>query len=160
MTARSPFEGEPQSLLLVRAQHALGDTQQSLGKRLGVSKRTMTRWQGGRTSPGKVALGRTAVLVHPKDPALAATLANAAGTTLELLGIAPPPAPPRPLPPAPPRRLADAVLCAAAEAMDVSPRAVRPALIAAFACARELGMSVEAFESALAPAAPAKRARG
>ncbi|MDP9001553.1 MAG: hypothetical protein M3O46_15745, partial [Myxococcota bacterium] len=41
------------------------------------------------------------------------------------------------------RTLIDAVVCAAAEALDVSPRAVRPALLAAFARASELGLTLE-----------------
>ena len=48
------------------------------------------------------------------------------------------------------RWLADAVVCAAAEALDTSPRLVRPALLAALRCAREAGLTVATLEAALA----------
>jgi hypothetical protein len=41
------------------------------------------------------------------------------------------------------------MLCVAAETMSVPPSALRPALIAAFGRARELGLSVAAAESTL-----------
>ena len=50
--------------------------------------------------------------------------------------------------------LAHGVVCVAAEAMDLSPRALRPALFAAFKHARELGLTMDAMETALAPPAP------
>jgi len=53
---------------------------------------------------------------------------------------------------APPRVLA-AVVCAAAEAMDASPRAVRPALLAAVRVAREVGLTLADLESLLASGA-------
>ena len=46
-------------------------------------------------------------------------------------------------------RAVDAVVCAAAEAMQVVPQNVRPALLAAFACARELGLTLEDVERVL-----------
>jgi transcriptional regulator with XRE-family HTH domain len=66
--------------------------------------------------------------------------------------------PPPPVVPAPPRvapqNLVDAVVCAAAEALDVSPRVVRPGLLAAIRCAREVGLTVEEMEAALSAARP------
>jgi MoxR-like ATPase len=56
------------------------------------------------------------------------------------------------------RLFVDAIVCAAAEALDASPRAVRGALLAAFACAREAGLPVETVEKALAPPATKRRA--
>jgi hypothetical protein len=92
--------------------------------------------------------------VYPVDAALAAEIAAAGGTTLEALGVLPPPPPPAPAPPppvpvTPPDRVVDAVVCAAAEAMQVMPQSVRPAVLAAFACARELGLTVEGVERVL-----------
>jgi len=92
--------------------------------------------------------------VYPVDAALAAEIAAAGGTTLEALGVLPPPPPPAPAPPppvpvTPPDRVVDAVVCAAAEAMQVMPQAVRPAVLAAFACARELGLTVDGVERVL-----------
>jgi hypothetical protein len=43
----------------------------------------------------------------------------------------------------------EAVVCAAADAMDESPRRVRPALLAALQRARRMGLTVEAMERAL-----------
>ena len=58
--------------------------------------------------------------------------------------------------------MVDVVVCAAAEALDVSPRAVRPALLAAFQRAREAGLTLEQVEKALSPEVkdPAPRSRG
>jgi hypothetical protein len=50
--------------------------------------------------------------------------------------------------------LVDAVVCVAAEAMALSPQAVRPAVLAAFTRARDVGISAEAVVAALAPAPP------
>jgi len=52
---------------------------------------------------------------------------------------------------------ADAVLCAAAERLDVSPRQLRPVLAAAFARALEMGLSTAALAQAFsAPERPPK----
>jgi hypothetical protein len=93
-------------------------------------------------------------LVYPVDATLAGEIAAASGTTLQALGLLPPPAPvapaaPPPPPAGPPDRVVDAVVCAAAEAMQVMPQSVRPAVLAAFACAKELGLTVEAVERVL-----------
>lgn len=141
--------------MLGDAQRTLGLSQAALGQLLGVSARTGHRWSGGRSHPTDAHLEQLAGHVLPKDAALAAKLADAAGTTLQALGLVPPP-PPGP-PPLTPDRVVDCVVCAAAEAMDVPPSAIRAPLLAAFARARELGISVEVMEAALAAAArPAK----
>jgi hypothetical protein len=165
----------PLSALLVHAQHTLGLSQEALGKILGgVTRRTIWRYQGGRGRPLASDLHALARSVYPRDAALASELATYSGATLESLGLVPaaPAAPAPPAPPAPPaapavddkqtRLFADAVVCAAAEALDVSPRAVRGVLHAAFARARETGLPIDVLERALAPAragpAPAKGA--
>jgi hypothetical protein len=48
-----------------------------------------------------------------------------------------------------PDRAVDAVVCAAAEAMEAIPQAVRPALLAACTCARELGLTLDDLERVL-----------
>ncbi|MGH7297063.1 MAG: hypothetical protein ACRELB_19150 [Polyangiaceae bacterium] len=98
-----------------------------------------------------------ATLVYPHDASLAAQVAAAMGTNLVALGIARPPAPPPPPPPPPPPAgdVVDAVVCAAADAIDVTPREVRPALMAAFTRARRLGLSVVDVEKALGEGARA-----
>jgi hypothetical protein len=137
-------------------RHVLVLSQNDLARKLGVSRRTGQRWSAG-SGPVGTDLQNMARLVHGADPRLAAEIAEAAGTTLEALGLRPP-APPSlpspspvtpPVPPPPPDRVVDAVVCAAAEAMQVMPQSVRPALLAAFACARELGLTVEGVEKVL-----------
>jgi DNA-binding XRE family transcriptional regulator len=157
--------------MLIEARRLLGMSQGELGELLGSSRRSGQRWDGGRSSPTPKQLHALSALVHPKDPELAAQIAMAGGSTLEQLGIVPPPPPPaplaRPIPPPrppppvsapapapppsppPPEDVVDAVVCAAAEAIDVMPRTIRPALLAAFRRARRLGLDVATVERAL-----------
>jgi hypothetical protein len=93
-------------------------------------------------------------MVHPHDADLAVELAMTLGQTLESLGVVPPPPlPPPPAPPAPPptpsAAIVDSVVCAAAEAMELTPGDVRLGLHAAFARAQELGLSVGGVVDAL-----------
>lgn len=141
--------------LLVRASLALHLTQAGLGDLLGSSHRTAHRWHVGEAYPSDKQVQELARHVFPADPSIAAGLAEQAGCTLESLGVVrptPPPAPPPPPRPAP-EVMIDSVVCAAAEAIDVVPRDIRPALRAAFARARMLGMSIEEAERALRGAA-------
>jgi hypothetical protein len=135
--------------LLVEVSFALGLNQRTLGELLGVSARTIQRWQRGGTTllPSQVA--RLAAALHPRDPALAERVAKAGGTSLAELQVGTPPRAPTL------RHLVDSMVCAAADAMDVLPSAVRPALAAAFGRAYEMGVSVETVQAELAPAAPA-----
>jgi transcriptional regulator with XRE-family HTH domain len=139
--------------LLMEARRALGGISQGeLGVLLGASRRTGQRWEGSGATPSTQQLHDLARRVYSKDAKLAADIAAEAGSSLEALGIVPAalPAPPPAATPAPPAEdVVDAVVCAAADAIDVLPRAVRPALLAAFTRARRLGLSVEAVESAL-----------
>jgi DNA-binding XRE family transcriptional regulator len=77
----------------------------------------------------------------------------------------PPPAPPPPPPPPPPpavrpEHLVDAVVCAVADFLDTSPRTLRPLLYTAFKKARQVGLSVEEAEKALAPDPPVEHRSG
>ncbi|HEY1694877.1 MAG TPA: helix-turn-helix transcriptional regulator [Polyangiaceae bacterium] len=157
------------------AKSALRFTNKELGEALGISERTIVRWWSNHAHPSANEVARLAARVHPIDASLAAALAAEAGTTLAQLGLAPPaeettPAvaalppstPPRPFPPA--TLLVEAVVGTAANAMQVAPSAVRGAVLAAFACARGLGLTIEEVESALteptAGLAPAAGAAG
>jgi transcriptional regulator with XRE-family HTH domain len=144
--------------LTLEARRVLGLTQETLGDLLGSSRRTIQRWDRGQSLPMKEQLAQLAAEVHPRDPQLAAKLAQEAGSTLERLGIVKP-VPPAP-PPAPPPYLTDTVVCAAAEALNVPPPAVRPALLAAFRRAREVGLRVEHVEQALSDALEPKKGKG
>ena len=114
-------------------------------------------------------LQKLARAVYPVDASLAAALASEGGQSLESLGLvrpAPPPvaapAPSRPFPPV--RLLVESVVCAAAEAMQAPPTAVRDVLRAAITRAHALGLNVEEMYDALAPfvepTPPSRRKRG
>ena len=144
--------------LLALSQQALGLPHREFGPLLGSSQRTAERWAAKRSTPTPQQLAQLTRHVHARDPALAAELAAALGGSLESLGIATPA--PAPVPSSvPPTRLVDVVVCAAAEAMDASPRAMRAALHAAFASARSLGLDLATLEDALAPRDPAPASR-
>jgi hypothetical protein len=155
--------------LIVQAQKVLAFDNQDLAKLVKLSPRTITRWWSNESSPSGDHVLAILRAVHPKDATVSAQLATQLGHTLETLGVVvrPPPAPPAPPPPPPPPprpasdRLVEAVVCAAAEALESTPAAVRPVLRAAFARARKLRMTVEEIDEALSPAlrAPAAQAK-
>ena len=150
----------PLGALLQLAREALVETNHGLAARLGSSRRTGQRWVSGGSRPSKAQLGRLAGLLFPAHEALAAEIAQVAGTTLRDLGLA------HPVPPNVPTReaLADSVVCAAADAMQRLPAELRPALLAAFARADAMGLSVaemvRALQVQLAPPRPEGAARG
>jgi transcriptional regulator with XRE-family HTH domain len=156
----------PEVLLLTfEVRDALVIGQRGLGELLGASRRTVQRWDSGRGGPSASQLAQLAAAIHPRDASLAAKIAAAAGTSLEQLGLVrPPPVAVPPvakalaLPaPSPPTHLTDAVVCAAAEALNAPPPAVRPVLLAAFRRAREVGLRVEDVEQALSDAIEKRR---
>jgi len=147
--------------LFARVQSVLGLTQEGLGRLLGYSRRTIIRYQqrGGLLLPSHVeTLARAC---YSKDRAFAAMIAARHGTTLAQLGIeapAPPPAPAatttaRSTSPSS-RLLGDSIVCAAAEAMQSTPQAIRPALVAAFERALALGLDATQALAAITPPAP------
>jgi transcriptional regulator with XRE-family HTH domain len=136
---------------------ALKMSQGEFGSALGSSKRTASRWDAGKSTPGPDALARLAALLVPVDRALAGEVAGEAGQTLASLGLEPPApaAPPAPSPvpsgppPVSPRERVDLVILAAVEGSGLLPSAVRPVLQAAVKRARELGLSLDAIDEAL-----------
>lgn len=164
---KNPYAGLPGPTLLVEAGTVLRMNQRELAEALGVSRRTIVRWTARHTSMNDIDTQRLACLVFPRNAQLAEALALEARTTLERLGLvrpappAPPPLPPpAPSPPPPPlSRLVDIVVCAVADALDVAPRAARPALLAGITRARELGLKLDEMEQALAGEAKALRPR-
>jgi hypothetical protein len=155
--------GETDLQLLGLGRQALRCTSVELAQRLGVSRRTVTRWFAGHSMISSASLGELAHLVDPVEPALAARIWARAAAGLTSAGLpAPAPLPsttaaaaPKAAPsaapraPSPPSHLVDGVVCAACDVLDVVPRAMRPALAAAFRRARELGLRVEDVEEAL-----------
>jgi transcriptional regulator with XRE-family HTH domain len=133
------------------ARMTLGMTQAEFGPALGWSHRSAVRWERGRSVPLDDSLVKLASLLVPVDADLAAEVATAVGATLESLGLAQPQVPEKPGTRCKPDDLADAVVCAVADATDLLPRALRPLLHAAFARARALGLTVEQLEESLRP---------
>lgn len=131
--------------LVVHCRMALQLTQQEFGDMVGITKRTVQRWEtrGAILTPTNVeALARA---LHPVQSHLATQVAAAAGTTLHELGI---------VPPAPQQASGhsdalEALVGAAADAMGVSVDAIRPALAAAFARADEAGLDVHTVAEGL-----------
>jgi hypothetical protein len=165
---RRPIMHSKALLLTLEARRVLIFGQRQLGALMGVSRRTVQRWDSGQGGPTPHELARLVVAVHPRDEPLAGKLATVAGTTLEALGLVKPPPPPAapppavapPPPPPPPPvspRLVDTVVCAAAEALNVPPPAARPVLMAAFGRALEVGLSVEDVVKALSPSRQAAK---
>ncbi len=149
--------------VLADCRFALGMSQGELADAMGISRRTIIRWTKGHTSPVEVEIRRLASLVRDADDDLADELLAAA--RLEPDPPPPPPPPPPPAPPEPPPVMApppvvappllpeparpapahvtDSILCVAADAANMVPRAILPAIRAAFARARELGVGVD-----------------
>jgi hypothetical protein len=144
-------------LLIHEACRLLGLNQRGLAKLVGCSVRTIQR----NSSQGGLAYRsdheKLITAVHPRSPDLAARLARSMGVDLGTLGL---PTPQELRPIAARREHADAIVAAAADALDVSPKTVRPAIAAAFALARELNVALDTLAPLLAspkPAPPAKR---
>jgi transcriptional regulator with XRE-family HTH domain len=137
------MQPRPKSVLVWEVRKALGLSREELGVRLGLSKRTVGRYEGDRTTAVPSTMMDLARLVHAVNPALAAECALSAGVTLEMLGLEPPSGAPSTA------LLADSVVCAAADAIQVIPGTVRLAVHAAFRRARELRMTVADVENAM-----------
>jgi hypothetical protein len=117
-------------------------TQRVFGRHFRASERTAIRWGTGASRPPDGVLRRLASEVVDRDVTLARALAAAARADLaSLVG--------RPSLLAATDARADAVVGAAADALNIAPHAVRPALRAAIARARALGIHVEDIEAAL-----------
>jgi DNA-binding XRE family transcriptional regulator len=147
--------------VFVNARQTLGMNQGQLADAMGVSRRTIIRWQLGQTSPVEVQVRQLAAMVREEDEDLADELLAAAMLAPEPVpqqGGAQAAADPIVAVPSPqaldpvPAHVIDAIVCAAADAADRVPRTMRPALLAAFARAKELGVSIEAVVRGLGDA--------
>jgi hypothetical protein len=136
--------------LIIEARRTLALNRDEFGALFGASKRTVARWEAGESSVSGEVLFPLARQVYPRSANLAEEIALAGGATLEKLGVVvPPPAPPV-APPLPAHVLVDAIVCAAADALKAVPETVRASVLASFRRARELRMTVEEVEKALA----------
>jgi len=151
------------ALLLARVLKANRMLQKDLAELLGYDRKTISRWLSGGTVLLPSHYAKLAAATVGNDRALASELAALGGTTLVALGLESPPAPPAPPQPARPspsaKHLVDSVVCAAAEAMQTPPHAMRPALVAAFERAAALGMTMEGALEGLAPEKKAGKAK-
>jgi hypothetical protein len=141
--------------LLAKAQIAMGLSQEKLGHDVfGCSRRTMSRWVQGQAGPSLSQWVDLVRHVYPHSRAVAAEIAAEMGETLVSLRLETADAmvspPPRPAPSLP--DLVDSVVCAAAEAVAMSPQAIRPALVAGFDRVASLALSVEEVRGVLRPA--------
>ena len=148
--------------LFASAQAVLETTQEKLGQLLGVSRRSIIRFQQRGTILLPHHIEVLARACYPKDRAFAAGVAAFGGTTLAQLGIEPAVQPEAGAAPATPQRaaptarhLGDSIVCAAAEAMQSTPQAARPALVAAFERAVALGLDATQALAAITLPAPA-----
>jgi hypothetical protein len=160
----------PLPLLLTLSRQTLHLNQLELANLLRTSLRSVQRWEGKRGDPYHHQIQELADAVRPHDPDLASQIDVWAPrpapppppalvpAPTESAGppVLPPPAPPAPppSPPVPAGVLVDSVVCAAAEAMALAPQATRPAVLAAFARARDAGLTMDAVIGVLAPPPP------
>lgn len=156
--------------LVADVKRALVLSDEGLGRHVGAARKTVGRWIAGRSSPGSGAVEAMAALVHADHPALALELVRAHNARMNAarlphLAVAEAPfaPPPPPTPPPGPRQadphLVDAIVYAACDAVDATPKTMRPALRAAFERARALGLTSESVADALARQDGAGRTR-
>ena len=147
--------------LFHEGRRALGMTAVDAAALMGASRRTSQRWSAGRSTPGIHGLYALAVAVLPKDAKLAARIHAAAVEEAASIRMTLPPlttSEPSAKPTVAERRAVDTVLCAAADAMNLAPRAVRPGLLAALLRAREESLGIDAMIAALTAAPEKKKA--
>jgi DNA-binding XRE family transcriptional regulator len=132
--------------LLLRGRRALSMSRDEVGTAVGWSKRSIGRWESGRSAVSPKTMQDLARLVHAVDPVLAAEMARATGSSVVELGL-------EPAGGATPAILADAIVCAAADAMKTIPETARAGLVAAFRRAQELRMSTDDVANALTASA-------
>jgi DNA-binding XRE family transcriptional regulator len=159
---------EPKTVrrLIGTCRAVLGMSQGELGDALGVSRRTIIRWQRGHTYPVPAQALQLADLVREEDDDLADELIAAIGideptqpeadiaqpaVASEAVVTSPAP-PPEPTGPAPVHAI-DSIVCVAADAASLVPRAMRPALLAAFTRAMEMGYTLEQVVRGMKPQA-------
>ena len=129
-------------------------SQTELAEALGSSRRTIIRRELGQSSPVDFELRQFADLVRLEDADLADEMLAAGGLQEPIAAPIAPAAPDEPVPAAitpalPAEYRIDAILCAAADAIDAVPRDVKPAIVAAFVRAKQMGLSIEEVVAAL-----------
>jgi transcriptional regulator with XRE-family HTH domain len=131
-------------------------SQTELADALGSSRRTIIRRERGQSYPVDDEVRQLADLVRSEDEDLADELLAARGLLLDVTDEVTPAtpdvsAPPQVSPAMAAKYSIDAVLYAAADAIDAIPRDVKPAIVAAFVRAKELGLTIDQVVSTLKP---------
>jgi DNA-binding XRE family transcriptional regulator len=144
----------PGALLVVRSRKVLKLTQKELALKVGFAQRTLVRWEGGGSQFYPSDALKLAPHVYPVDRGVAAELVAYAGQTLVSAGLEapPPPALPAEPPPPPPPPIApeillalvESVVCAAADAADSTPKAVRASVHLVLRHAHALRLDLDA----------------
>jgi hypothetical protein len=157
LAATEEIMPRPLPVLVGVSRAILGLSQPELARLVESSLRTVQRWEANASKPYPWNLHALADAVRPHDPAVAAELD--AWAPRPSAAQAPAPAPEDSLPAREPALAAppvldpvlaaDAIVCAAAEAMALAPQAVRPALVAAFGRAKVAGLTVDEVLAAL-----------
>ncbi|HEY3820060.1 MAG TPA: helix-turn-helix transcriptional regulator [Polyangiaceae bacterium] len=139
-------------LALTRVRAALGLSQESFGARIGVSRRTLTRWEIYDELPPVGQRKHLATSLPDAPPELRAALVR----TLQLDDafiaplVEPPPAP------APSTAALDGAFLALCEQVELAPGRMRAGLVAFLRRAEAMGLSLEATRAGLEPK-PARR---
>jgi len=128
--------------LLIHCQMALGLTQQGLGDLLGMTKRTIQRWQDRGFAPLAQQAETLAHALRPVRPDLADQVLELRRKVALAAEDAPPVVPAT-------AEVIDGILRAAADAAGTSPEAIRPAITAALLEADEAGVDVKALVAGL-----------
>jgi transcriptional regulator with XRE-family HTH domain len=123
--------------LIIRCRDALGLSQKEFGALVGRDRRTIQRWEerGCMLLPDEAQV--IADAVRPVDPELADPILVLGGKTAAGAGLAAPVLPASP-------EVIERIRKDAARAMNTSPRAVRPAIVAAFTSAVNEGVAAKA----------------
>lgn len=150
------------ALQLLRDSYKI--SQGDMAAKLGVSLRTMQRWELGHRLPTREQLTRIAGAIMRDDRDRAEDLAAGFGTSLEILGFEPAASddttPPPPPPATPPREAIELALYVAAEQLDVRPSAARAPFVAFLNKLGALGVSCAEAARVLAPDVAAAQAPG
>ena len=143
--------------LILKAMTELQLNQQGLAELIGVSVRTLQRniAFGGLTRQAHYE--RLVQALHARNPALAADIAASVNSSLPQLGVHTP-ATALP-PPKATRAHAEAVVCAAADAMALVPRDARPAVAAIFSRVVELEVDLPSLVALLIEPQAAPKAK-
>ena len=140
VTRRVKPTGSP---LLAQVRTALLLTQAEFGARMGVSKRTVIRWEQADSLATPAILMQAASLIQTQDARLAAAVRAGALRLGAVLGLAPGEVDPSLIPARSAEAIAlDGVLAAAALGLRVSMDAARPALRAALVRAQASGLTM------------------